>query len=1207
MADAPVEFDQKKFFDQSDPLLNAVLQNVASFAGDLSGGLGTLVEFLNLTKIYLQAIADPIALILIPAIDQLIDAIEDLKNIGFGTLSVWPWESGQVESGIDSTKALEAIQALIVALNDINPDKLKWNPSKNQFESINVLGDSDQLQQQGAGFLDSQPFGFSSHEQVSIRTEDGQKIEAKSLSDTWINNTLNTCYNYLNPKEWEEGDNSAKRAIDSLNESFKIRTLTPAQFVSEVNSSFDDFNDPARPVGTGEYVAFVAFFALPTHHALRDMINALLKFFANFLKGIPDLADDKVSDIELGHPLVIANLETDLRIATGEAIIEADSDIAKAADELATAQDAEFSAGVDVIYGTGTESTRLKNKMQSFNEKANEFAGQINDYNFEISALTNRLVSSPEPAKLSIQAEIARLSDLKSKASQEYRQNILVSQEFGRRYANEMTRENNLNESYNKSIETVKQAESRKNEFEKIRESISFDTTELQKKFYTLDSTSPRDLSSIVEQKTFTPDNNTHNGVTIPMFEEGTLIQQGHVFNDFTAEVVRHVGIVVKDGQVISNKVRVRKVRGSIKENTASPNQQINVPPIIALDGKQLDSFGILKTGEGIQGATDALNYPLFAPTNPDVPQLQSSLKFKASITTGSNILKTVLPLNDELISYGGKDVYTNTTLINQSNFQLMMENFVEGLVIGSPLSHNFLLNSNTAVSDVPVDPLNRLGWSLFPGMGFTPCIKDIKINGKPIQRQDIKTQLFQVIKTDSKDIEYDRMHEITIELGTLVKDGDIESFDTQYVKVPNGTVINADLEVPITMNKITGGRSSIPNWKFTRVQDIFPIYGQVLDRIIDKLEFAKDLASGALEDINKWIKYFEDLVRDLKKLNEDIQSLLQFLTNGLDKAGLYSARFSGTGGPAGFKRKLNSAKIKNVNLEPVKEFSLEPVTITRQRQNPITGEQESFTQEILKLVQKENPDRQSTPENPYELISWSDLDVMKYSGGFVFYAQGNDKTLLEKFLATSGLTKPSEKENPPPQVEGSNIDFSEINSLIENIQPRVSKVQVKQTGFLNDEIFVDADGRETVRKNTEIKIIFTNDSSLLSTEERNKIKEAKGNDFIFDVDIQYGSIQPATTDDATAGNVILSKDDFVTAEPLAFSVQPIRTETEDETFIVSEVIIKPKNKLEALTNYKLKIKRTISNSANQLLKEEFEMEFGFTTSATTIIDIGIQ
>ena len=268
MAEAPVEFDQKKLFDQSDPLLNAVLTNIATFASDVSGGLGTLVEFLNLTKIYLKAIADPIALILIPAIDQLIEAIEDLKNIGFGTLSVWPWETGKVESGIDSTKALEAIQSLIVALNQINPDNLKWNPRTNQFQSVTVLGDRDDLQQQGAGFLDSQPFGFSAFEQVSISTdEEGRTVEAKNLDKTFINNTLNTIYNYLNPKEWEEGDDATKRFINTLNESFQIRTLTPSQFVSEVSSSFDDTNDPARPVGSGDYIAFVGFFALPTHHA----------------------------------------------------------------------------------------------------------------------------------------------------------------------------------------------------------------------------------------------------------------------------------------------------------------------------------------------------------------------------------------------------------------------------------------------------------------------------------------------------------------------------------------------------------------------------------------------------------------------------------------------------------------------------------------------------------------------------------------------------------------------------------------------------------------------------------------------------------------------------------------------------------------------------------------------------------------------------
>ena len=38
-----------------------------------------------------------------------------------------------------------------------------------------------------------------------------------------------------------------------------------------------------------------------------------------------------------------------------------------------------------------------------------------------------------------------------------------------------------------------------------------------------------------------------------------------------------------------------------------------------------------MKTGQGIQGAKDALNFPMFAPTNPDVPQLQPALKFKAT------------------------------------------------------------------------------------------------------------------------------------------------------------------------------------------------------------------------------------------------------------------------------------------------------------------------------------------------------------------------------------------------------------------------------------------------------------------------------------------------------------------------------------------------------------------------------------------------
>ena len=53
MADIPVEFEQKKIFDNNDPLMRAVLTNVATFSGDISTVLGNLTNFLNLTKTFI--------------------------------------------------------------------------------------------------------------------------------------------------------------------------------------------------------------------------------------------------------------------------------------------------------------------------------------------------------------------------------------------------------------------------------------------------------------------------------------------------------------------------------------------------------------------------------------------------------------------------------------------------------------------------------------------------------------------------------------------------------------------------------------------------------------------------------------------------------------------------------------------------------------------------------------------------------------------------------------------------------------------------------------------------------------------------------------------------------------------------------------------------------------------------------------------------
>ena len=139
MADIPVEFEQKKIFDNNDPLMRAVLTNVATFSGDISTVLGNLTNFLNLTKTFLQALTDPLALVLIPSLNALIAALEDLKNIGFGSLSVWPWEVGKLESGVDKTKLEQALTALIASLADVDAQRVFYDQVSKTWK---VLWDS---------------------------------------------------------------------------------------------------------------------------------------------------------------------------------------------------------------------------------------------------------------------------------------------------------------------------------------------------------------------------------------------------------------------------------------------------------------------------------------------------------------------------------------------------------------------------------------------------------------------------------------------------------------------------------------------------------------------------------------------------------------------------------------------------------------------------------------------------------------------------------------------------------------------------------------------------------------------------------------------------------------------------------------------------------------------------------------------------------
>jgi hypothetical protein len=1236
MADiVPVEFDQNKLFQDNDPLMKAILHNVGSFAGGVSELIENLVNFFTLTKFYLQAMADPLATILIPALDALIAALEDLKNIGFGSLAVWPWEVGKLESGVDTTKLEEALTAMAASIGDVDPKTLKYDPLQKKYvvEVENTL--------EGANF------DFTAFGNVSAIYDTNTTVERLEVNQDRkkILYALEQVQNFLNPSMWDHGDSVTGNFIKQLNESFKFRTLTPSQFVQEVNSSFDDTNDSKRPVGTGSYVAFVGFFAVPTHHALRDVVQALTNFFSNFVENLPDLNDDRIERIELGDPLVVEGLERKLNLQTGMAIdaVQSEIDIAEMDEVDAIGEETSAQGTLNAVEDHATQKLSEANSQHQKDSIAiilktktkNDALAEIDKIDKEMTRLTSTytLISVQDKSnqiatlnqKKEVQQDIVKKSNRSLQVTRRRlrnNKNIILSQEGVLKSAGaERT-----------ALQVATQnAKRKKEQFEKELEHIEKNGIKLEDKIYGFRNTVKRHIPFQLsgtfegdESNDYKPSISINVGsdlysaiktVTVPMFKPGTLIQQGTVFHDFTAEVVEHEPIIVKNGRVIKNTVRIKSKRGKIIPNT-SENEKPNTPPVIALDPEgipnedgSLDSFGILKAGSGFQGSRALLSYPLFSAPMATVPVEVPAGKFIATMQSNSTTLEDVLPA--DIPQNKLKKIYDSKKLANDFKFRSKMIKFVEGLSIGQPIMHEFInagIEAGMEPPSVENDfPFKRGLWHLFPGQGFTPVIKSIKISGDDPKRATLEDQLFYNEVDTKGEKKFYSMNKIRLEIGRAVKTGSVEDYIPSHIKVPGNFKWYYELnDKPFKLYNLEGGSSGLPNWKFMRIQDIFPIYGETIDRIIDKIEFAKDLASGALKKINEAIAYLEKLIDDLLELNDAIQAVLLFFKQGFDKMGFYTAKFSGEGGVNEFKDKLLNAKIKNVSREPTPEYQLKPVTTTQRVRNPVTGEWEDIESTIMKLtsetISQEEFDlkarEQGTNGTVTELLSFSELDSLKYSGGFVLFGMGNDAKLLDKFLKLSGLKKREEIENASTE-----LDASELNTLLDQVRPYVQEVQVQA---VNSETFINSETATSIKRDSPIKIIFANNSDQLTDEQKNDIKSARGTDFEFDPSIQYGSVIPnssANTD--SGGNVVLSTDDFATSVPLSFSVQPVYANTTSQ--LVNSVILKSKESMESLTSFKLKIAKSIVRSDGITLQDEFISNSGFTTGATSVININFE
>jgi hypothetical protein len=573
-------------------------------------------------------------------------------------------------------------------------------------------------------------------------------------------------------------------------------------------------------------------------------------------------------------------------------------------------------------------------------------------------------------------------------------------------------------------------------------------------------------------------------------------------------------------------------------------------------------------------------------------------------------------------------DLYGNFDLLNDYSFRKEIISFYQSLSKGQPIMHEYIVSmygerAAPSLSVTENHSFLKSMWSLAPGLGFEPCIKSITINGEDL-RGDLESQLFvkgidgvgltgpEGIEGLAEGDDFIGMNIVSIKIGRMVKAGEIvdylfKDYGTYYIdfsiSVPtywdSGGNPHADTAFSGRDKKdeqrfyemenkfvktfiVEGGANTLPNWKFTRIQDIWPLYGDTIDNKIDRVKFAKSMATGSLTSIEKQIKYLEDTIKEFEKLNKQIQNILVFFSKGLSKSGLYSATISGVGGISEFKERLSSAKIMH-DPERTREFELVPVTTEHKVPNISTGQDEYIKTTTMRpketmLTQEEfdaqNPNKEKVP------LSFSELDSLKYSGGFVFFAKsGLELESFKQFQKLTGdfrsiyLGKYKEKEIT-----------AEINSYLERVKPYVKEIQVQR-----DNVYQNAEGSDNIMRDTKIKIIFTNDADQLTDEQKRKIKDNKGSNFEFGVGLRTGSIVPN-------GNVILSTDDFVSGGDVPLngaSVEAVGTSG-------SVFLIATSSPMASSTNHKLKVLISVARADSLTLKEEFISEKGFNTELTT-------
>ena len=127
------QLENAPFSGDAGVALNAFLSGLKTFGYNFSELCDTLIQFFTTTKAFLEAFKNPLTGPLLETIDSLIEALEEMNNLGFGNVNVWPWEHGVYPAQVDTTKLDESILGLVAAMEGLKPEQIGLHEQGHRF------------------------------------------------------------------------------------------------------------------------------------------------------------------------------------------------------------------------------------------------------------------------------------------------------------------------------------------------------------------------------------------------------------------------------------------------------------------------------------------------------------------------------------------------------------------------------------------------------------------------------------------------------------------------------------------------------------------------------------------------------------------------------------------------------------------------------------------------------------------------------------------------------------------------------------------------------------------------------------------------------------------------------------------------------------------------------------------------------------------